>query len=351
MPIPRSMHAQGYGVGALAIKHLKVGENVLLGERNGCGQGQPFGCQVQRLHFRVAHGPAEAADVGLGLLQAADPRDWHSPLGPAPVQSHLDWACNIPTVNPMGLCHIPHCLQQCEVCRILQVLLGELRTRALGQVRGAVLASEQPQAQRGVRQDFHPQLVAGLLQAVGVGVGVQQAVLDLVAGEGDPTFSQFGMNRADGVGPVVGDTHGLHQPQLVALRKAVPVRFVGPCVGEMNLVQLDLRLAKALQAILAGLDHVGRLQPPGEGPKLGSDLHIDPASSRKLSEQRFAAAKAIDLRRVEERDAMVDEIVEGVLQLLVVLGVVPPEEGVPPGPAPNADLGDGEGRGSTGHEG
>mmetsp|Transcript_86523 Transcript_86523/g.143944 ORF Transcript_86523/g.143944 Transcript_86523/m.143944 type:complete len:291 (-) Transcript_86523:840-1712(-) len=288
-------------------------EHVLLRERRHRRQRQLLRGSVQPLCLGRGHVPLQTRNVLLRLPQAAHPRNGHRALGPAPIQRHLHAPGAVVPRDAVCRRHVAHLIQQPQVRRVLQVCLRQRCAGPLRQVCGGVLAGQQSEPQRRVREDLDAEFIAHLLKSVLVGIGVQKAVLNLVAHQGNPALCQRGVHRADRVLAVVGDPHGLDKPALVALGQAVPIVLIGPGVGEMDLVELDLGLLQSLERGFAGVDDIFGLQSPGQCGELGGHIDVPTAGDSEIPQQLFTPSKAVDLGRIKELHTVIQEVVERLL--------------------------------------
>mmetsp|Transcript_686 Transcript_686/g.2049 ORF Transcript_686/g.2049 Transcript_686/m.2049 type:complete len:350 (+) Transcript_686:99-1148(+) len=325
------------------VEHDQPRVDVLLGEGGLVRRDEAGDLRrrlVQQCYLRVGHGPIHRSDVLLCLLHCPSSRNRDRPLRPRPVQSDLTHGDVVPVVGR----HLPHRAQKSGIPVRREELLPDLAPWPGRKIALVVLAREESQRQRRVRQHLHVQLLANVEQSVLLGPPVQQRVLNLIRRQLDTPFLQLGVGRPRRVDAVVRHSHGLDQSLLVAHGDAVPVFLVRPRVGKVNLIQIDGTVrAQPFQARLARVHHVLRLGPEGKRRELGGDLHLIGlflgVRVAELTQQSLGSTEAVYFGGIEEGQILRQCVVEDLLQVVVVLLVVPPEDRVAPRPRPQTDRG------------
>mmetsp|Transcript_50423 Transcript_50423/g.107391 ORF Transcript_50423/g.107391 Transcript_50423/m.107391 type:complete len:258 (-) Transcript_50423:308-1081(-) len=245
--------------------------------------------------------------------------------------------------------HVLHRPQEPLVRPVLEQLLGDLRTGPRRQVLPVVLPSQESQRQGRVAQHLHVQFPARVEQPVLDRPPVQQRHLDLVRRKLDATFGKPGVTRAERVDAVVAHPDRLHESPVGRVGETVPVLGVGPRVGEVDLVQIDGPPSQSLHACLAGLHHVLPFGPPRQCGELASDDDLFLLLFRRaplfaeLSQELLAPTEPVQFSGVEEGEVLREGVIEHLPEVLVVLPVVSPEDGVSPRPRPESQRGEGEG--------
>ncbi len=227
----------------------------------------------------------------------------------------------------------------CEVLELLQqieVRLGERTSSdpfhqrhpgALRQLRAAaVLAGQKAARQRKKRQDTDAKVAAGGKQFA-VDLALQQAVLILRRNVGRKTA---GARDSQSLGQLPGgevaasevtDFAGVHQ---VGERlERLLLRRVG--VGRVQLIEVDVIRVQAPETVLGGGHHIAPRRAMQVGPlahrhpELARHDDLAPSFAQRLAQQFFgAAAVAIDVGGVEERDAFVERAIHDRLGLFGV---------------------------------
>ena len=203
---------------------------------------------------------------------------------------------------------------------------------------GHELAGQGAVGQRLVGDERDPQLAAGVEDAIGLGLAVEQRVLDLVRGERDPALGEHRVGESHLVGRVVADAD---RPDLALLdgvgHQVHEPRDRDPAGRVVMHVQVD---GRALEELEAPLERPGHRVGPGQHVRreLRRDEDVPPVG--QLAEPALGSAGAIHLGGVEERRTGGDAGVEGALLLVAARGAATVGElgrgpsGAPRGVAP-----------------
>mmetsp|Transcript_52498 Transcript_52498/g.166966 ORF Transcript_52498/g.166966 Transcript_52498/m.166966 type:complete len:298 (-) Transcript_52498:90-983(-) len=227
----------------LPLSHLLRGEAV--------GGGRLGGLPPDLLHLAGIQPEGESARDVLHVLRALGARDGnHVALRHEPGEGHLHGA-----VPPLLLPQDPQHVQQRG--HLLQEGAGVHQPpRPLGRVRRAVLAGQEARPDGRVCDDADPQLPARLEHAVGLGLAVEDGVLDLVARQRDAAGRQRGVGLARAGLGVVGHARRLGEALLHDVPEAVHVRAVPPHPREVDLVEVAAGSLQLGEGLLARLHHV-----------------------------------------------------------------------------------------------
>ena len=279
------------------------------------------------------------------LLGAAQPRDRHGPVGPAPIEGHRRTAPRAPLADGR------HGLPQLSDARPQAAKQGPPGPAGgLGGVE--VVAAEQPQGQGAVGDQLDPQLPADGRHPAGFDrLRRQQRQLHLQAGDRHPLVGQAPVHLPQPLRPHVGHPQAGHGPLAHQIRQAIQQRALLPGgVAGGAPVQLH-PLQPPLQPCPGGGEGAPvplATQPPREGGQLGGDAEAlllrRAGRGGELAQQGFAAAVeaagAVGVGRVEEQQIPLQAAGKGGRQALVVaLRRIAPEELVAPGPGAHADAG------------
>ena len=134
------------------------------------------------------------------------------------------------------------------------------------------------------------------------------------------------VRAADGLGPRLGETDRAHLARFhQALHRADGFLDRHFRIDAMLVIDVDHVDAEALQARLAGAQHVGRaaidvLLAVGalRLAELGGHHHAIAAPTQRLAEQLLVVPPAVHVGRVEKVDALVERVVDHADRLLVV---------------------------------